>query len=143
MPTLTPNNVVAELSKRPEPLSQVLEVEDFAEPGYLADRLARDYKGRLKATQLRRVFHTIKDIERGLRGDEKQPLAQKERARILPLLPELAYARGRDLIPQDFYDLMKACMSAGKLKTVGDFRRLTRFLEAILGYHKYYEKGGK
>lgn len=140
--TFTPNNVVSQLEQRSESLSQVLHVKDFAGTGDLADQLARGYGDRLKATQLRRVFHTIKDIERGLPREDRK-LTDQELAEILPLLPELAYARGRDLIPQDFYELMRACMDKGKLRTVSDFRLLTRLLEAILGYHKYYDKGGK
>jgi CRISPR-associated protein Csm2 len=142
MAGFTPNNVVAELERRSETLSQVLQVQDFAGTGDLADRLAQGYGKRLKATQLRRLFHTIKDIERGLPREDRE-LTTGELTEILPLLPELAYARGRDLIPQDFYELMRACMGTSKLKRVADFRRLTRFLEAILGYHKYYDKGGK
>jgi CRISPR-associated protein Csm2 len=138
----TPNNVVNQLEQRPESLSQILQVKDFAGTGDLADRLAQSYGDRLKATQLRRLFHTIKDIERGLPREDRD-LTDEELTEILPLLPELAYARGRDLIPQDFYELMRACMDTRKLKTVADFRRLTRFLEAILGYHKYYDKGGE
>ncbi len=143
MPPFTPNNIVTELDRRSnETLSQILHVKDFAGTDMLADRLAQQYKGKLKATQLRRLFHTIKDIERGL-PRESRDLSDDELTEILPLLPELAYARGRGLIPQDFYMLMRASMGVKKLKTVADFRLLTRLLEAILGYHKYYDKGGK
>lgn len=138
----TSKNIVSELERRSETLSKILHVKDFAGTSMLADQLAQGYKGKLKANQLRRLFHTIKDIERGLPRDDRD-LNDEELTRILPLLPELAYARGRDLIPLDFYQLMRASMGAGKLKTVADFRLLTRFLEAILGYHKYYDKGGK
>jgi CRISPR type III-A-associated protein Csm2 len=142
MPNLTPNNVVAELERRSDTLSQVLQVQDFADRGDLADRLAKSYGEDLKATQLRRLFHTIKDIERRLSREDRE-LTDEELTRILPLQYQLAYARGRRLIPQHFYELLRACMGGGKLKTVADFRRLTSFLEAILAYHKYYDKGGE
>ncbi|MBN1935625.1 MAG: type III-A CRISPR-associated protein Csm2 [Anaerolineae bacterium] len=139
MPDLTPQNVIQELEHRTGSLSQALSIEDFAEPDKLADRLARSYKDRLKATQLRRFFHAIKSIERGMRGyKDEQSLPIEIRSKLLPLMPELAYARGRNLIPEDFYGLMKACLASKKLQTVGDFRRLTLFLTAVLAYHKLY-----
>jgi CRISPR-associated protein Csm2 len=127
------------LEKHAGPLSTVPSLEDF-EPGGLADELAKGYKGRLKATQLRRFFHAIKNIERGMRSykDEDQ-LPAEIRGKLLPLIPELAYAQGRGLIPDDFYRLMKASLSSQKLQTVKDFRLLTEFLTAVLAYHKLYE----
>jgi CRISPR-associated protein Csm2 len=56
------------------------------------------------------------------------------------MMPMLAYAKGRKLIPQSFYDLMKICFGAEKCKTVEDFNQAVSFLEAILAYQKYYEK---
>ncbi len=66
--------------------------------------------------------------------------SQKNKIEVRLLVPELAYARGRDLIPQKFYDLMRRCLSDPKLQTVGDFRRLAELLTALLAYHKYHEK---
>lgn len=141
MSTLTPQNIVETLEKHQGPLSAILHLEDFAEPGKLADGLAKGYRDRLKATQLRRFFHAIKNVERGMRGyRDEEPLPTEIRGRLLPLMPELAYAQGRGLIPRDFYGLMKACLSSQRLQTVGDFRLLTAFLTAILAYHKLYAK---
>jgi len=140
--SFTSNNVVSQLERRSDSLSSILHVKDFAGTGELADQLAQSYGGALKATQLRRLFHAIKDIERRLPRDDRQ-LNDDELTEILPLIPALAYARGRDLIPQEFYALMRVCMDSTRLRTVADFRLLTRLLEAILGYHKYYDKGGK
>ncbi len=140
MSTLTPQNILETL-KHEGRLSEVLRLEDFAEPGKLADELANGYRDRLKATQLRRFFHAIKNIERGMRNKrDEEPLPREIRSQLLPLMPELAYAQGRNLIPRDFYDLMKASLSSQKLQTVGDFRLLTQFLTAILAYHKLYTK---
>jgi len=129
-----------QLKEREGTLAELLSIEDFAEPGQLAEQLAKNYKGKLKATQLRRVFHAIKAIERGMKGrDDEEDLTTDDRREILELLPELAYARGRDLIPQDFYKLMSVCLGSEKQKKVKDFRTLSSFLTAILAYHKYYE----
>lgn len=138
---LTPENVVERLKEHKGPLAEALRVEDFAEPGKLAEELVKRYKDRLKAAQLRRFFHTIKNIERRMRGRrEDDALTDEDRQDVLRLLPELAYARGRDLIPGDFYELMKTCLGSGKMKTVRDFRRLAAFLTAILAYHKLHSK---
>lgn len=142
--TLTKENVIDQLRK-PGSLSQLLDPEQFAEPEKVADQLAdgfiKDKSAELKPTQLRRVFHALKQKERKFRlkseGDVLEPNDKKE---IYLLLPELAYARGRGLIPQNFYELMRLCLSTDKLKTIGDFRRLVQFVTAILAYHKYHEK---
>lgn len=145
MATFTVNNVVSELQKQDDSLSKILQLEDFAEEGKLADNLAKHYLSdgdKLKATQLRRFFHAIKNIERGMKGksgEDETALPKSVRAELLPLLPELAYARGRGLIPDDFYQLLKTCLSSQKLKTVADFKRLVAFLTAIMAYHKFHE----
>lgn len=140
MSHLTPQNIVEHL-KQPQALSHLLKLEDFAEPDTLAEALAKAYKGKLKATQLRRFFHTLKDIERGTHGRrEDESLPAEIRHQLLPIMPELAYARGRDLIPDDFYRLLRACLTVQKLPTVGDLRLLVNFLTAILAYHKFHEK---
>ncbi len=141
MPTLTAENIVTELKARKQPLAQILDLEDFAEPGKLADGLAQEFRGELKPTQLRKVFAGIKDIARGMKGrTASDTLTKEDRSRILPLVPALAYARGRELIPEKFYNLMSTCLSNAKLNTVGDFQRLDEFLTAILAYQKFHEK---
>ena len=100
------------------------------EEGY-ADSLAQKIgKDELKPTQLRKVFHALKDIQRTLKS---QPF---DRSQVMKLIPELAYALGRGLIPKPFYDLMRICLSKEKLQNNDDFERLMDFLTAILAYHK-------
>ena len=112
-----------------------LDPSEFAEENGLADSLAQKFKkDELKPTQLRKIFHALKQIERGIKIEN--PEDKLDRTQIMKLLPELAYASGRGLIPKDFYDLMKTCLSSQKLKTNSDFMRLMDFLTAILAYHK-------
>jgi CRISPR-associated protein Csm2 len=140
MPTLTNKNIIEELEKDGS-LSEIIKIEDFAEEGRLADQLAWEFRNTLKPTQLRKVFHAIKEIEKKFKGRDKEAeLTSDDRAEITPLLPELAYARGRELIPKKFYQLMKIGLSQDKLKKVKDFTLLVQFLTAILAYHKYREK---
>lgn len=140
---LTKDNIEDQLDKQGA-LTTLLPIEDFAVPGKLADQLADEFRTSrpsLKPTQLRKIFHTIKDIERRFKADDdNKRLDPEDKVDIRLLVPELAYARGRELIPQKFYDIMRRCLSDQKLQTVGDFRRLAQLLTALLAYHKYHEK---
>ena len=122
-------------------LSVVLKPEDFAPEGAVADILAFDFKDKLKPTQTRRIFHTIKQIENTTRKEsDENLLGEGDRMRLTLLGPELAYAAGRELIPREFYELLKLMLATEKMKTVGDLRRLVQFLTAIVAYQKYHSK---
>jgi len=115
-----------------------LPLEKFAEEGGYADQVAQAVKDDLKPTQLRKVFHTLKQIEMNLRRENPDAPFSDHQTKLLTLTPELAYARGRGLLPQKFYELLRECLKASRLQTVGDFRRCFAFVEAILAYHKYH-----
>ncbi len=120
-------------------LATLLDPQDFAPEGAVADTLAQQFKNDLKPTQMRKVFHTFKRIEHDLRGKgDDEALEQREFAKISLLAPNLAYAAGRDLLPKPFYNVLKLCLTRDKMQTVADFRRLTQLLTAILAYQKYY-----
>ncbi len=110
-----------------------LPAERYAEENGLADSFVQGLKGDLKPTQLRKVFHQIKDMRRQFKHDTF------ERAQVALVMPTLAYAVGRKLIPNDFYNLMKLCFGQDKCKTKEDFETAAAFLEAIMAYHKYHE----
>lgn len=108
-----------------------LDPAKFCEEEGYADSLAQKFgKDELKPTQLRKIFHALKDIQQKLKS---QPF---EQIKVMRLMPELAYASGRGLIPKSFYELMKICMSKERLKDKEDFDRMMDFLTAILAYHK-------
>jgi CRISPR type III-A-associated protein Csm2 len=113
-----------------------LKLEDFAEEGKLADSIADHFGEKLKATQLRKVFHKIKLIEREVKKAHKQD-EEFKRSSLLELMPILAYSTGRGLIPKEFYEILKECFSSERLKTNADFLRVAQFMEAIMAYHKY------
>lgn len=125
---------IAQVMKRIESLESMseLRVEEFAEEGELADSSAQGFGDKLKPTQLRKVFHTLKSLQREVERDK-----EFDRSKVIRLMPTLAYASGRGLIPEDFYKLLKLCTSREKLKTADDFTKLVEFLEAILAFHKY------
>lgn len=115
-----------------------LKREDFAEEDGWAFALARKFRDKLKPTQLYKVFSRIKSEARRVRGKAAEEF---NRERILTLLPILAYSVGRGVLPKDFYDILKICLS--KVRTNGDFIRFTEFMEATLAYHKYISEVGK
>lgn len=118
-----------------------LEPKVFAdEDGYadvISRRLAqeRSIRPKLKTSQLRKFFGAIRDIER-----EKE--WNKMETQFYLLKPKLANSRGRELIPEEFYQVMKVCMSKVDKGTdkdkVENFNSMVEFLEAIVAYYKYY-----
>lgn len=132
---LTAQQIIAKV----EGLKHLAELDprDFAEEGGYAHLLAREFGGTLKPTQLRKVFHALKRIDLSLKGRPAD--ATLDRAEVNRLIPELAYALGRQLIPQKFYTLMKACLGHQRTQTVGDFRRAMELLTAVLAYQKLNE----
>jgi len=95
---------------------------------------AKREEEKLKPTQLRRVFHDLKRMEQELRrGKQKFNPTQ-----LMMSIAELAYARGRGVIPQPFYELMKTLLL--KVKDASDFTRLMEFLTTLIAYHKFHEK---
>jgi CRISPR-associated protein Csm2 len=113
-----------------------LDPAEFAEEGGYADVLAREFGRDLKSSQLRKVFGALKHVDIRVKSEPpEKPLARSE---INRLIPELAYAFGRELVPRGFYEMMKLCLTQTKTQTVADFRRLMEFLTALLAYHKLH-----
>lgn len=139
---------ISEVKKTINELSGMSELdpEIFCKEEGLADSLIQEFKKHgkdLKPTQLRKIFHELKAIQRDVQKeikeeeDKKKSLDAPFRKRVIKLMPAMAYATGRDLIPKDFYELMKICLAPEKLKTYGDFLRVAEFTEAIMAYHKF------
>lgn len=133
---------VDELSRKlrqPGTLASLLKPEDFALEGMVAEVIAREHKGDLKPTQTRRIFNTIKQVERrNRRSSDDELLSDDDQMRLTLLAPELAYATGRRLIPEEFYGILRLCLNSDKLRTTGDLRRLVQFLSAVVAYQKYH-----
>ncbi|RLC81570.1 MAG: type III-A CRISPR-associated protein Csm2 [Chloroflexi bacterium] len=109
-----------------------LEVESFVNKNGLADKVALGLGEDLKPTQLRKVFHSLKRIEREVKRDKENFRTSS----VVSILPDLAYATGRGVIPKKFYELMRECIA--KVEDASDFERFMKFLEAILAYHKFH-----
>jgi len=118
-----------------------LKTKDFADEDGYADKISkklalkRSIRPKLKTSQLRKFFGAIRNIER-----EKE--WEKMETEFYLLKPKLANSRGRDLIPEEFYQIMKVCMSkvdeGSDEDKVENFSKMVEFLEAIVAYHKYY-----
>jgi len=115
------------------PSMAALKPEDYAEKGGYADIVVSSGT-KLNATQLRKIFHHIKDLNRKF----QRPGGTFERSKVALLMPALAYAKGRNHLPEDFYELLILCFGQAKCNTAEDFDNASNFLEAIMAYHKYY-----
>lgn len=115
----------------------------FCEEDGMADSLARSFPrgsdlGELRSTQLRKVFQGLRAVQRLIsRESPNNPFWTEHGQAVARILPMLAYAAGRKLLPRDFYDILKVCLSPQKLQTNADFARVDEFVTAILAYHKY------
>ncbi len=109
-----------------------LKPEEYAEPGGYADIVAQ--MANIKATQMRKIFHYVKELRREFGKTE----GNFNRAKVALIMPILAYAQGRGHLPKQFYDLLVLCFGSEKCKSAEDFESAANFLEAIMAYHKYY-----
>jgi len=133
MPTHASNIQDVQKHIRALPSMSALQPEDYAEKGGWAD-IVVNTGDTLKATQLRKIFHYIKDLKREFQRRE----ANFNRSKVALLMPSLAYAHGRGHLPKDFFELLTVCFGQEKCKTDADFESAANFLEAILAYHTYY-----
>jgi CRISPR-associated protein Csm2 len=119
-----------------------LPLKDFAPEGGMADIVASQLHHDLKAAQLRKFYGLLKRVDLELRGQDEDSAFPKElQHRVLRILPLLAYAKGRNNIPENFYKFMKLVLDIDKIQTVRDYRTLIYLLEAVVAYHKF--RGGK
>jgi len=131
---------IIDVKKHLEGLKSLSELksEDYALEGGIAETIARQ-KGDMKFTQLRKFFGHIKKLEsteiKGKKGSDKI-----DPTKLFLLMPELAYGVGRGVISEEFYDVMKICLSGQKIKTVGDFKQFIQLLTAVIAYNKMFEK---
>ncbi len=120
-----------------------IRVTEFAPPGKWAEKIAENLGDKMKTTQLRKVFTAIKQIDLRVKG--KQDEEKFNDPSLFMLVPQLAYAKARGFIKPDFYELLKNIIGdgqSGKIRTVGDFKRFSEFMTAIVAYHKQYSKIG-
>ena len=114
-----------------------LDIKLLADEGEYADTLANKLRN-MKTTQLRRFFGAVKEIESNLNGKNWEDVE----ADFYLLKPKLAYAKGRKLIPAEFYEVVKTSMNkvdvGNNQDKIANYKMFVRFLESIVAYHKFY-----
>lgn len=116
-----------------------IDPEFYAKENGAAHVVAKDVKKTMKITQLRKFFGHIKKIQAKYKG--KSADTSIEKSDIFLLMPELAYALGRNLISKKFYELMKLSLDPQKISKVKDFNCFVDFLSAVLAYYKMEKEG--
>ncbi|MEA2074232.1 MAG: type III-A CRISPR-associated protein Csm2 [Euryarchaeota archaeon] len=91
----------------------------------------------LKTAQLRKFFDSLKSIEQKVVIEKRN--WNEVKADFVLLTPKLAYTKGKNLIPQPFYLLLRSCLQ--RVNSKEDLKALIRIFETIVAYHKYH--GGK
>ena len=51
-------------------------------------------------------------------------------------MPQIAYAKGRNLITWPFYNLMKECINPKKIRDKEDYKSFVSFYTAVVAYSK-------
>jgi CRISPR-associated protein Csm2 len=116
-----------------------LKPEDYAPPGGDAEKIAKDSRS-VKTTQIRRFFNRIRALHQKTKAKKDIETVKME---ILKLMPEIVWAKGRRVITDEFYNLLKACLIKDKkcrFTKYEEFDNFMSFLEAIVAYHKVYAK---
>lgn len=144
--------IIEQIKKMPALTKEYLKPDDYAVPGGWADLIAKENK-KVKTAQLRKFFNAIKKLHHDTRGSKNTDEVKIDEVKkgIINLIPQLVFARGREVLTADFYNLLEACLlknNEGKKKAIRlssyeEFENFVSFLEAIVAYHKANTKGGE
>lgn len=122
-----------------------MKAESFAKEEGYADDIAWKLNGKLKTTQLRRFFDSIRGIQRKLSKNKEDTKWEEVEVDFYLLKPKLAYARGRNLIPEEFYQIIKTSLNKVDIgdnkDKIESFKIFFQFLQSIIAYQKFYEGG--
>jgi len=113
-----------------------LSVDAIAKEDGIAEQAAKEFK--INTTQLRKFFDQAKSIEANLKERGWEDVSGD----FAMLRPILAYAKGRKLIPELFYQFMTTSMgkvvSEDEEMTRKNYQRFIQILESLVAYRKYY-----
>ncbi|WP_288975040.1 type III-A CRISPR-associated protein Csm2 [uncultured Methanosphaera sp.] len=138
------NSEIDKIIKKIENVSSFSEIKpkDYADEDGYAAIIAKELK-KLNTNQLRKFFGAVRNIEK---KNEEWSNIEPE---LYLLKPKLAISLGRNLIPEDFFKVMNACLNKIDVGETDDdekkenFNNFVKFFEAIVAYHKYYESIGE
>ena len=105
----------------------------------------------MKRAQLRKFSQMVKDVQRivqmrqrrertelGIVGSASEDLEPEEQGALQRCRLFLRYARGRKVVPEEFYALMNECMGVEKLRKTKDLEALADFLEGVWANYTYF-----
>ena len=119
------------------PLSKTLTPEEINLPNNIGYTIGKYFANNgnssdsrcLNTNQLRKYFQLISNV---LLIDK----LEEQKEQLFKVLPQIAYAAGRNVCPKDFYYLMETCISEKALETKKDIEALFDFLTAVVAYSK-------
>ena len=96
-----------------------------------ANKLGEHLK-EVSSSQIRKIFSEVKQLQ----FETKSPSSKSgfNPGRVKLLKPKIAYLAGREPKLKGFKGVMDAAID--KVHDIGDFGRLTEFMEAVMAYHK-------
>jgi len=119
-----------------------LKTKDFADENGFADKVAQKIRG-TKTAQLYKFFASIRKMQKGLKQTHEWNGIE---GAFYLLKPQIAYAKGRELIQNEFYRILMALFSKVDVGTndekIENFNKMVQFLEAIVAFHKFHYSGG-
>lgn len=138
------NSEIDKIIKKIENVSSFSKIKpkDYADEDGYAAIIAKELK-KLNTNQLRKFFGAVRNIEK--KNEEWSDIEPE----LYLLKPKLAISLGRNLIPEDFFKVMNACLNKIDVGETDDdekkenFNNFVKFFEAIVAYHKYYESIGE
>lgn len=130
------NELINEI-KKSNSLKEVFVPEKYALPNGWADKTAKSLrKNAMNSSQLRKIFTQLKTIEDKIDKNRTDKLTNEQMNEILLIMPQIAYAKGRNLVPWDFYNLMKVCITPKKIKDKEDYKSFVSFYTSVIAYAK-------
>lgn len=126
--------------KKCKNLSEI-SVEEIAKEDGIAEKLAKNFRGELKTTQLRKFFDSIVTNQENLKTKGWKSIESD----FFMIRPNLAYAKGRKLIPDQFYRIVTLCLDrvspegSPEEQKKENYARFVELLKALVAYSKYYE----
>lgn len=86
----------------------------------------------MNVNQIRKIYNELRSIADNIKMNNK--LDDDSKNRIMLIMPQVAYAKGRGVVTQEFYNLMKECISLKKIKQKEDFISFFNFFKAVVAY---------
>ncbi|RLF97726.1 type III-A CRISPR-associated protein Csm2 [Thermococci archaeon] len=98
---------------------------------------------KLNSTQLRKFFDEVKQIE----IEVKEKGWENVEGKLYLLIPSIKYAKARKLCSREFVyfienSIKKINETENEEEKIKRFKNFVKIFEAIIAYHKYYEKKG-